>query len=108
MKSARLGAAAIAALLLPSTISAPASAQKRGGILKMYSLDSPASMSILESPTVFTEGPMMGVYNNLVVFDQHVPQNSLNSIVPDLATRWTWNEEGTELTFTFAPRRQMA
>ena len=28
---------------------------------------------------------MMGVFNNLVMFDQHVAQNSLQSIVPDLA-----------------------
>ena len=46
---------------------------------------------------------MMGVFNNLVMFDQHVKQNSLESIVPDLATSWSWNEEGTELTF---PLRQ--
>src|SRR5215472_14180589 len=32
------------------------------------------------------------VFNNLVMFDQHVPQNSLTSIVPDLATDWSWNE----------------
>jgi hypothetical protein len=44
----------------------------------MYSPDSPASMSIREEATVFAEGPMMGVSNNLVMFDQHVPQNSLN------------------------------
>ena len=25
-------------------------------------------------------------------------QNSLASIVPDLATGWSWNEDGTELT----------
>ena len=43
--------------------------------------------------------PMMGVFNNLVMFDQHVKQNSLQSIVPDLATSWSWNEDGTELTF---------
>jgi peptide/nickel transport system substrate-binding protein len=42
---------------------------------------------------------MSGVFNNLVMFDQHVPQNSLRSIVPDLATGWAWNEERTELTF---------
>jgi peptide/nickel transport system substrate-binding protein len=34
------------------------------------------------------------------MFDQHVKQNSLQSIVPDLATGWSWNEDGTELTFT--------
>src|SRR5712671_6454422 len=73
-------------------------AQKQGGILKMYSPDSPASMSIHEEATVFAEGPMMGVFNNLVMFDQHVPQNSLQSILPDLATGWSWSEEGTELT----------
>ena len=45
----------------------------------------------------------MGVFNNLVMFDPQVKQNSLGSIVPDLATGWSWNEEGTELTF---PLRQ--
>jgi hypothetical protein len=51
---------------------------KQGGVLKMYSPDSPEA-------TVFAEGPMMGVFNNLVMYDQHVPQSSLQSIVPDLA-----------------------
>src|ERR1700730_2476031 len=78
-------------------------AQKTGGILKMYSPDSPASMSIHEEATVFAEGPLMGGFNNLVMFDQHVKQVSLESIVPDLATGWSWNEEGTELTL---PLRQ--
>jgi hypothetical protein len=32
-------------------------------------------MSIHEEATVFAEGPMMGVFNNLVMLDQHVPQN---------------------------------
>jgi peptide/nickel transport system substrate-binding protein len=64
----------------------------------MYTPDSPASMSIHEEATFVAEGPMMGVFNNLVLFDQHVKQNSLDSIVPDLAKSWSWNEEGTELT----------
>jgi len=77
--------------------------QKLGGILKMWDFDSPASMSILEESTVFAEGPMTGLFNNLIIFDQHVRQNSLESIVPDLATSWSWNEEGTELSL---PLRQ--
>src|SRR6202048_4322223 len=76
-------------------------AQKPGGVLRMPHLDSPASMSIHEESTISTLGPMMGVFNNLVMFDQHVKQNSLASIVPDLASSWSWNEEGTALTFTF-------
>src|SRR5712691_9191519 len=35
-----------------------------------------------EESTIATLGPMMGVFNNLVMFDQHVPQNSLEAIVP--------------------------
>jgi len=77
----------------------PALAQKQGGILRVYHRDSPASMSIHEEGTVGVIMPMMGVFNNLVIFDQHVPQNSVQSIVPELATGWAWSEDGTELTF---------
>src|SRR5215467_2045922 len=77
----------------------PASAQKPGGILKIYHRDSPASMSILEEGTNSTEIPMMGVFNNLVMYDQHVAQNSLSTIVPDLATDWSTSEDGKQLTF---------
>src|SRR6266478_2603504 len=94
-----LGAFAITAPLLGSLFAAgPAFGQKSGGILRMYSPDSPASMSIHEEITVYAEAPMMGVFNHLVMFDQHVKQNSLDSILPDLATGWSWNEDGTELT----------
>ena len=50
----------------------------------------------------------MGVFNNLVMFDQHVKQNSLASIVPDLASSWSWNEDGTAADLHLAPGRQMA
>jgi peptide/nickel transport system substrate-binding protein len=69
--------AAIGALLGALFAAAPAWAQKHGGVLKLYTLDSPASMSILEETTVFAQRPMMAVFNNLVMFDQHVKQNSL-------------------------------
>jgi len=78
---------------------APAAAQKRGGVLRLWLLDSPASMSIHEEATVVAERPVMGVFNNLVLFDQHVPQNSIDSIVPELAKSWSWNEDCTELAF---------
>src|SRR3989441_12954142 len=91
--------AAAGAVVLATAMGGSAWAQKQGGILRMYSPDSPASMSIHEEATIFAEGPMMGVFNNLVMYDQYVPQNSLQSIVPDLAIGWSWNEDGTELTF---------
>jgi peptide/nickel transport system substrate-binding protein len=100
---ARHPRAAAAVLCLGLSFAGPAWAQKPGGILKMYNIDSPPSMSILEEATPVSQAPLMGVFNNLVMFDQHVKQSSLQSIVPDLATSWSWNEDGTALTF---PLRQ--
>jgi peptide/nickel transport system substrate-binding protein len=85
--------------LIALAVAGPALAQQPGGVLRVAHRDSPASMSTLEEVTISTVAPMMGVFNNLVLFDQHVPQNTLQSSVPDLATDWLWNEDGTELTF---------
>src|SRR5438105_13057871 len=91
---------ATCAALLPGLVLAHAAlAQKQGGILRVFHRDSPASMSILEEGSISAIMPMMGVFNNLVLFDQHVAQNRVESIVPDLATRWSLSEDGTELTF---------
>src|SRR5713101_4586127 len=95
--------AAAGSLLLALSATEAAFAQKAGGILRMPFFDSPASMSLHEESTFAALRPMMGVFNNLVMYKQDVPQNSMKSIVPDLATSWSWNEEGTELTL---PLRQ--
>src|SRR5207237_1795191 len=80
------------------------SRRSRGGILRVFNRDSPASMSILEEGSISAIMPMMGVFNNLVLFDQHVPQNRVESIVPELATSWSWSEDGTELSFKLRER----
>ena len=95
MRSKLAVLAAVACLL----VAGEAWAQKSGGILKVHHWDSPASMSIIEEATYSTVVPMMGVFNNLVIYKQDEPQNSLNNIVPDLATEWSWSEDGKELTF---------
>lgn len=87
--------AAAAALLVTILGSVGALAQKSGGILKMYDFASPASMSTHDEATLAAVTPLMDVFNNLVLFDQHVPQNSLASVVPDLATAWSWDEADT-------------
>src|ERR1700738_2965612 len=87
---------ATGSLLLQLFIGQTAFAQIPGGILKIYMLDSPASMSIHEEATVVAERPMMGVFNNLVMFDEQVQQNSLGSLIPDLALGWAWHEDGAE------------
>jgi len=79
--------------------SEPAFAQRPGGVLRIPMGTSPASMSIHEESTIAALGPMMGVFNNLVMFDQNVPQNSLASIVPDLAA----NCSGTTASRSLRP-----
>jgi peptide/nickel transport system substrate-binding protein len=91
--------AIFAASLIVAAGATAAETAKQGGILRLWLLDSPASMSIHEEATVVAERPVMGVFNNLVIFDQHIAQNSMASIRPELATDWTWDEDGTRLTF---------
>jgi len=95
--------AAAGPIAVALVVGPPAVAQKSGGILRVPWFDSPPSLSLLEESTVAANRPMMGVFNNLVIYKQDVPQNSMKSIVPDLAASWSWNEEGTELTM---PLRQ--
>jgi peptide/nickel transport system substrate-binding protein len=95
LKAILVGIVVVLALAPPR----PAAAQKSGGVLKIFFFDSPASMSIHEESTIAGQGPMMGVFNNLVMYDQSVPQSGMKSIVPDLASAWSWDEAGTALTF---------
>jgi peptide/nickel transport system substrate-binding protein len=99
MQVLRWYATVSAALLLALPFTNVAWAQKQGGVLKMYHRDSPASASIHEEATFSTNVPFMGVFNNLVMYKQDVAQNSIDSIVPDLATSWAWNADKTRLTF---------
>src|SRR5260370_35173805 len=98
MKRAPRKLAVAAVLLAAMAVAAPAVAQKPGGILHAGHFDSPASMSMLEESTLAVNRPMMGVFNNLVMFDQQVAQNSPQSIVPARATEWKWSEGGNKLT----------
>ena len=91
--------AAAGALLAALSAAGAAHAQKQGGVLKIYFFDSPASVSIHEETTAAGQGPVMGVFNNLVMYKQDVPQSGMQSIMPDLASEWSWDEDKTHLTF---------
>jgi peptide/nickel transport system substrate-binding protein len=60
--------AAAGALLFSVAVVPGAFAQKSGGVLIMSHFDSPASMSMHEEATGAVNRPMMGVFNNLVMF----------------------------------------
>lgn len=77
----------------------PALAQKRGGTLRLFHRENPASPSILEESSTTATVPFMPIYSNLVTFDPSASQNSEQSLRPDLAESWSWNDDRTELTF---------
>src|SRR5258707_1760073 len=99
MKRASRALATEVSLLAALAANGTASAQQQGGTLRIGHFDSPASMSMLEESTLAVNRPMMGVFNNLVMFKQDEPQNTPETIIPELATGWSWSEDGTELTF---------
>jgi peptide/nickel transport system substrate-binding protein len=96
MRSTLLVSGLVAAFFCAAS---PAFAQKSGGILKIYHRDNPPSASIHEEATASTVVPFMPVFNNLVLFDQHVAQNSAETIRPELAKSWNWSTDGKTLTF---------
>ena len=70
----------------------------------MYHRDSPASASIHEEATYSTNVPFMPVFNNLVIYEQDVAQNSMDSIVPDLAESWAWSDDQQDADLQAARR----
>src|SRR6188768_2761489 len=98
MQSVRaLGVLALVMLALPDpTLAAE---PKSGGILRVYHRDSPGSASIHEGATYSINVPFMPVMSNLVIFDQHKAQNSVDTIRPELAESWAWSGDGKVLTF---------
>jgi peptide/nickel transport system substrate-binding protein len=87
--------AALALVLTGGT----AAAQKAGGVLRVHLWDSPPNLSMFDGANPLAARTMMPVFNNLAIVDQHAKQSRLDAIVSDLATSWSWNEDGTQLTF---------
>lgn len=91
---------AIAALTLGcSNVVTPALAQKQGGTLRMYNTSNPPSASPHEETTIAVVMSFSGVYNNLVRFDSQKARNGPETIIPELATTWSWDDTRTRLTF---------
>jgi len=85
-------------LIVIASFATAAVAQKAGGTMRMSQAANPASASLLEESSLATLQPFMPVYNNLVVFDQQQKVVRAESIVPDLATEWSWSPDHLVLT----------
>ena len=92
-----LGAFASVGLLLGMLAGETALAQKPGGVLKMSQFDSPASMSLHEEATAAANRPMMGVFNNLVMYKQDAPQTRCSRSCPTSPSAGPIRREGITL-----------
>src|SRR5437879_13900028 len=97
MRSVQALAAAVLSVL--AICGAAQAAEKQGGIFRIYHRDSPGSASIHEEATYSTNVPFMPVFNNLVIYKQDVAQNSMDSIVPELAESWATSSDEKTLSF---------
>jgi len=86
------------ALTVGFAIADPALAQKSGGILRTYNSSNPPSASIVEEATIATAMGFSAIFNNLLIFDQSKPRNGLDTIVPELAESWAWDDTRTRFT----------
>ncbi len=93
------GLAAPLMLALSAQGISAAAEPKSGGLLNATLEEAPPSFSIHEEATAAAVWPVMPCYNNLVLFDPLKPQESLNTIVGELAERWAWQDGGKVLVF---------
>jgi peptide/nickel transport system substrate-binding protein len=95
---------ALVALVLLS-LAIPASAigaetPKRGGVLNLAQAeDPPQGFSVLETSTISVVWPSSPCFNNLVRFDPAKRLETADSIIGDLAEKWSWQNEYRNLVF---------
>jgi len=74
-------------------------APKRGGILTSLIIEDPPGLLIHEAATTSVVWPMMPCYSNLVIFDQLKARETVDTVVPELAERWSWQDNYRNLVF---------
>src|ERR1051325_4114247 len=98
----RVAAAVWAALGALALVTTPAVAQtpKSGGHINvMLREDLPQGFAVHETSTISVSFPSMPCFNNLVVFDQLKRTESLETLVGELAEKWSWQDNYRNLVF---------
>jgi peptide/nickel transport system substrate-binding protein len=72
---------------------------KYGGVLVTAPLTATPSLSLHEESTVATTQQASPCYNNLVYFDPAKKQESLDTLIPELAEKWSWQDNHRNLVF---------
>jgi peptide/nickel transport system substrate-binding protein len=95
--------AALVLLVVAALFTAPADSQtgkpKRGGILNSVLTEDPPGLLVHESATISNVWPMSPCYSNLVIFDPLKPLDSAETVIPELAEKWSWQDNYRNLVF---------
>jgi peptide/nickel transport system substrate-binding protein len=89
-----------APVLVLIAIAAGAQAPKHGGVLVTHPLSAPPSLSPHEEATISTVWVASPCFSNLVYFDPQKRQESVDTIIPELAEKWSWQDGYRTLTFS--------
>ena len=90
-----IGAVLLAALVGPAEAQQP----KYGGVLVTAPFTAPPSLSPHEEATISALAPASLCFNNLVYFDPLKKQESLNTVIGELAEKWSWQDNYRNLVF---------
>ncbi len=94
--------AGFAPLITVALTFAPVAGQapKYGGTLNLWQReDLPQGFAIHETATISTVWPAMPCLNNLVLFDPLKKTESLDTVIGELAERWSWQDNYRNLVF---------
>ena len=97
-RSVRLAPIAVL-LVLALCLPVPAQTPKSGGVLLIHPLAAPPSLSPHEESTIASVQQASPCYSNLVYFDPAKKQESLDTVIPELAERWSWQDNYRNLVF---------
>jgi peptide/nickel transport system substrate-binding protein len=79
---------------------APAQTPKAGGVLTvMQREDPPQGFAIHETSTISSVWPAMPCLSNLVIFDPLKKTESMDTVIGELAEKWSWQDEYRNLVF---------
>src|SRR5437879_792719 len=103
-RSSRSVVAALCLLTLigAALLAGPAESQapRSGGTLKvMHREDTPQGFAVHETATISTVWPSSPCFNNLVYFDPFKPKESVDTIIGELAEKWSWQDNYRNLVF---------
>jgi peptide/nickel transport system substrate-binding protein len=100
IRAQRVIPAASAALALAGALVMPAHAAKPGGLLTLtLREDLPQGFAVHETSTISTVWPSMPCFNNLVLFDPLKATESADTVIGELAEKWSWQDNYRNLVF---------